>query len=185
MNFELYYEAYLDYEAEKNGVSFFLKKKNKGGEKKGWLKKAGDKIKGFVRNVGQFGVLLPFKKLLANALDKKGVSHDNTIEDISVKFYNTFLSKKNNYEAEHLDPVLVSTIIGAILSFIRAAKEKKKQGGELSDVEKTIVDGADKVIGTVVGAARDEAKFKVGEFVFSPIGIGLIVLILFFFLKRK
>lgn len=176
-----YIEAYQELEHDKNKTAFFIGK----GKVKEKLNKAKEKIKGFIKNVGAFGVLIPFKSLLANALNRKGVKHDGTIEDIAVKFYNTFINKKSNYEQyNHLDPVIVSTIIGAILSFIRAAKEKKKQGGQLSDTEEFIVNGADKISSVALGAAKEEASLKIGNFLLSPVGIIAIVAILFMLLKK-
>lgn len=182
-----YIEAYFEIEAEQNGTAFFLGK----GKIKNALNKVKEKIKGFVQNVGKFGVLIPFKSLLAAFLNKKGIKHDNTIEDIATKFYLHVIQKKpvENFEGKKvnnfLDPVMVTTIISAILGFIRAAKEKKEKGGQLTDTENFIVSGAEKISDTALGFARDEAKMKIGSFVFSPIGIISILVIVFLLFKKK
>lgn len=64
------------------------------------FKKVINKLADKVRLVGQdipFAPLLPFKKLMKNRLDEKGIPHDNSLKDVSIQFARS-IGSMNNFE---------------------------------------------------------------------------------------
>lgn len=76
---------------------------NKAKEKKGiklFVKKLGDKAKSLGKDA-PFAVLLPFKGVMKKKLDKAGITHDNSLKDISIKFAKS-LGKMSHFEELHV-----------------------------------------------------------------------------------
>lgn len=74
-----------------------------------------------------FAPLLPFKKVMTNALAERGISHDGTLSDIAPKFYQTIVKKSfemptfssyykhgaNTVMVEHIDGKKIASSVAA------------------------------------------------------------------------
>lgn len=110
----------------------FIGGKRKKGRLKGALKKATEKVKKAAKKMGAaaaFAPLLPFKGAMKKALKRRGVAAPNKMDELAKVFYtNVLQSKKYEGEFQHVEPVTVSLIVSAVLSFFKDMMKKKAEG---------------------------------------------------------
>lgn len=167
-----------NYEAVEN---FF----KKGGKVRNALKKIGDKVKDGVEKVGKIAVLSPFKRPMEKALEAKGIKHSGKLEDVVEKFYDNIIVKKDGAvkeakKSESFDPVLLPTIISAVIAFFKNLKAKQESGEPLSEAEQKALDAAEEVVEGAKGAAKSEVKFAIGDFLTQYWWLLLIAVYLIF-----
>jgi hypothetical protein len=140
-----------------------------------------------------FAPLVVLKPVMKSALQKKGIKYkSDSVEDLAEAFHTAIVKKQPykanySYEVNNLDPFLVTTIVTAIIDFIKNLKKKKEDGIALTNEEQIILNEAEKVAATVTDYAKDEAKFQVGDFlsknwVFIVAGL---VLVGYFVMRKK
>lgn len=201
-NFEAYYDCPIENYAEgvyyELGISdHFFKRKTK--EEKAARKEARkekrearkekrqdawdnlkEKLAGAVSKLGQIGLLLPFKGAMKSALDSKSIKHDGTLDDISEKFFNQIVQGgKGSYQqvknTAHLDPIIIPTIISAIVAFFRNLKAKKEAGEEMPQWQLEALDKAETATDAVINEVKYSGQQKLGAIIL-PILIIIIVL---------
>ncbi len=166
-------------------------RKKRGGKSKvgAFLKKVKDKAK----HLGQdapFAVLLPFKKIMKNKLDKNNISHDNSLKDIAIQFAK-HVHEFSHFECLEIDALhadatsagivagglanagasvatgnytgAVKAIIQAIVNFFKHLKEKKTSGEKLTKDETQMLDQAEKVSDEIEDAVKDEVQGTIAE----------------------
>jgi len=161
---------------EGNGVAHFKKKKSasKTAKKAAKKEKRADrrenfkaKVAGAVEKLGQIGVLLPFKKMMREALKAKGINTtDQTdLAEIASLFYDNIVRKKSNYSVGNfaLSAAAIGGIISGILSFIKGLKRKKDEGATLTQAEEKILTNAEKVDAAAEEMEKDYTEESIGE----------------------
>lgn len=136
-----------------------------------------------------FAPLLPFKGLMTTELQKRNITYKNELSDIAPKFYNSvvkkshFDSESNNFEGgfNYIDhdgsenfvvtAAMATTIIGAIIDFIKQLKKKRDAGQPLTNEESQILTQAEQISVVVSDAAMNSAQTTIAEqvkdFIFS------------------
>lgn len=92
-----------------------------------------------VLNAAKYAPLIPFKQVMKNALNRKGIPVGDTLPEIAQKFKDYIVDKKSNYESEnygeqlqYLDPATIMLLVSAILGWFKKKQEEKEQGKPLS-----------------------------------------------------
>lgn len=142
-----------------------FKKLNKRREEKGKGKigkKITDKIKKVAEKVGAddavFLPLLPFKKAMKRRIEKAGVKpKSNKIKDIAQSFYDVVVKKTKGFEEQNIEPVTMTLIVSAIVSFFKAVNDKKKAGNASADEMEMAMDVED---GIEAAEDYDEDELK-------------------------
>lgn len=167
------------------------KRKEKRDEEGNVFERIGKGIKKTIGTVGKIGILLPFKGAMKKALKNNGIPFKDNMDDITEKFYNFVIKKKgsNNYlslnsngNENHIAAELIDTAISAIVTFFRALKEKKKRGEKLEKWEEDAINTVEAATDMVVDAAKDQAKYKIGDILTNP--VVLICIGLFLFMRK-
>lgn len=149
-------------------------------------------------------MLQPFKGVMIQALDKKGVVHTNDIWDIAPKFANHIvkgqnfqdsthefygggvgiLHDENNFSVYNADGDGVNwgevakvalLIIPQIIKYFKDLKAKKEAGKALTAQEAAILAGAEEVADAIVGDTGAVSELK--DFLFSWKGLALLAVI--------
>ncbi len=146
------------------------------------LKDAGDNVK--------YAPLLPFKPMMVLILKKKGegVTIQTPLKTIAPLFYKRVIKKetKVNYEEfENLDPITISVIVGAILSFLKSKQKDKEEGKpqteEDAEITKLANDSANEVVATESQVTLKSNWFAENKFLV----IGVLAVIIFVAIKKK
>ena len=126
------------------------KRKARGGSRlKVLVKKAGQAAK----SVGQaavFAPAIPFKNAMRRAIEKRGKKAPKKMSDLIRSFYDNVV-KKSNFEGEdleHVDPVTIGAIVGAVVRFFKNMRDKKKSGEKLNDEQNDFADTVEEVAKT-------------------------------------
>lgn len=145
----------------------------------------------------KWALLVPFKPVMLKALKKKGFDlKGKKISEIATRFKEIVINKKNNFETDvsmfetdaeeqHIIAEAASGIIKGILEFIKGLFKKKEQGAELSETEREIVEGAEKVSATIDEGKKEVVSDSVGEIVTKYWWLILIALVAIFLIMRK
>jgi len=173
---------------KKGRVEARRKKKSKGGTKAGKLiRKTKSKVKKAVnklKEIGGFAVLLPFRKPMEKLLSSKGVTPADKFDDLVQQFHSVVIEKKSSYDdppkpLEHLLPVVIGTIIQAVVAFFKGLKEKKESGAKMSDSENTALDLAETASAEIVDEVQTEAKTQA----FEPMLFIIIIIVVIMMIK--
>lgn len=119
------------------------KREARGGTRVGAVLKA---VKKGAQAVGKGVVtapLIPFVPMMKSVLRKRGVTVPSKIEDLARAFFQNVARKTEGFE--DLEPVTITAIITAIISYFKKLKEKKAKGENLSPEESDVVDEVEKV----------------------------------------
>lgn len=145
-----------------------------------WRKKHG-----LVSKIGKvltWPVLMPLKVGMVHMLKAKGFTDiPKSLPKIALMFYNVIIKKgssTNTYELNTIDPVTLTAIITAILTFFKQVKEKRDRGETIPAWQD---DAIDKVEREVERIREQETTFAIGDFVQENI---IIILIVLFFLFK-
>lgn len=131
--------------------------------------------------------LVVFKPMMVAILKKKGESVDmsSSMSRIAPLFYDRVILKKNkiSYESyESLDPVSITALVSAILSFIKGLETSKESGKSLNAEEQEILDMSKNIANDVKATTTTKSNwFSENKFLI----IGVIALIIFFIVKKK
>jgi hypothetical protein len=141
-----------------------------------------------------FLALLPFKSMMEHELDKKGVHHTGTLHEVAPLFVEHIVKPSGHFESfesydtgrgHNIIDEVATTVINAIINFIKQLKAKKDSGKPLSSTEASVLNSSQVVTAKVIdagkSAAKDEAASKIQSFLFSwkgaagLVGLGLVV----------
>lgn len=118
--------------------------------------------------------LIPLKPVMKKALEKKGKKAPQKMLDLVNAFYNEIVKQSNYDYYENIDlldipegtdyaAVAISTVVSAVLGFIKSLKKKKAEGGALTPLEDTILKGTEQTEEKIREEAKSEAAQTVGE----------------------
>jgi len=133
--------------------------------------------KGIIK-IASFPVLLPFKAGMTGILKSKGITPQNDISKLAQQFHSVIIEKKSSYEVyepEHIAPMVVGSIINAVIGYFKSLKDKKDKGEVLSPAEEKALANAEAVTSQTIEAVKDEATNEVAKKSFMPLIIGAIV----------
>lgn len=172
------YEVFSSYEATGSVSHFKKKSKAEKAEKKSANKaKRKDKMEGFkdklaqgVEKIGKIAVLAPFRKIMIDQLNAKGIkteagqkfSRDTDLEEIGAAFYETIV-RKGQVKNFAVSAAAISGIISGIISFFKSLKKKKEEGGTLSPSEEKMVTAAEQVSEKAAEIEKDYTEEGIGE----------------------
>lgn len=163
-----------------------------------WLKDKVEDVKNAVQNAGgsaqdvlnaaKLAPLIPFKQVMKNALQRKGIPVSNDLQDIAVKFKDYIVDKKSNYEEEnygaelqYLDPATLTIIVGAVLAWFKKKQDEKEAGKPLSAEDSQTLAEANQAAAQVPteGGMMDGKNWMVWA------GVALAVILVIYFVSRK
>ena len=115
-------------------------------ERKEKLKEIGNKIKNKASKA-KLAVLAPFIPVMKAMINKRGLTPESSLDDLAHQFY-TVIIKNETYTKnfENFDPVTVSVIVSAIVSFIKGIIQKKKEGKQLSNEEEVVLAASEEAV---------------------------------------
>ena len=155
------------------------------------------KIKKGLKRVGQaavFAPLIPLKPVMLKALEKKGKrpAKKTPIGEVAKLFYNEIVTHYDDnfepiemdFELDNIDPVTISSLVSAIVTFIKGLKKKKKAGEPLTKTEDTIVTGTEAVEAHIQSEMDKERAEDLGGKIlfdrkFQLIAAGAILILIF------
>lgn len=163
-----------------------------------WLKDKVEDVKASLQNAGasiqqignaaKLAPLIPFKQVMKNALQRKGIPVSNDLEDITIKFKDYIVDKKSNYEEEnygaelqYLDGGTITLIVTAILGWFRKKQDEKDAGKPLSAEDSQTLAEANTAAAQVPteGATMDGKNWMVWA------GVALAVILVIYFVAKK
>lgn len=169
------------------------------------VKNKARKIVDKAKQIGGFAILAPISPVLKAGLRARGLSTSGTLQEIALRFYNEVV-RKNSYDefntfggfydnveqaqepeakSSNLDPVLISSIISAIVSFIKRLKEKKEQGEPLTQAQEKIVDTSDTLNNEIEQVAKDEIEMRLTEGIKKYWWVIAAAIVGFMYLRKK
>jgi hypothetical protein len=174
------YEVFSSYE-NTGSVEHFKKKTKAEKTAKKAAKKAvrKDKLEGFkdklaqgVEKIGKIAVLAPFRGLMINQLNEKGIktetggkfSKETDLSEIASAFYNNVI-RKGQTQNFVLSAAALSGIISGVLSFFKMLKKKKEEGGTLTPSEEKMVTAAEQVSEKAAEIEKDYTEEGIGELI--------------------
>jgi hypothetical protein len=96
--------------------------------------------------------LLPFKMVMKNELEKKGVAHTNFLHDIVPKFAKSIAGLHfADFGADHdgqgynLGEGVAISIVTTVINYLKNLHAKKAAGAPMTETEKKVLDESDKV----------------------------------------
>lgn len=115
-------------------------------ERKEKLKEIGHKIKDKASKA-KLAMLAPFIPVMKAMLSKRGLNPENSLDDLAHQFYRVIIKGETYVKNfENFDPVTISVIVSAIVSFIKGIIEKKKQGKQLSNEEEVVLAASEEAV---------------------------------------
>jgi hypothetical protein len=184
----------LDYFTPEEHENFRLGHSNGGGFFNRVLKSAGHVLQQ-VGDAAIYAPLLIFKPAMKSALDEKGISHTNKMDDIAPKFFDNVVKKHGFDDRENaVSGDAVSGIIQGIITFFKDIKDKQKSGQPLTPEEKKLANLADSASGQVDKLAKqqveDSTASEISHYLFhSWVGpailVGIAGLVTFLVVRKK
>lgn len=172
------YEVFSSYE-NTGSVSHFKKKNKAEKSAKKAAKKAvrKDKMEGFkdklaqgVEKIGKIAVLAPFRSLMIDQLNAKGIkteaggkfSKETDLSEIAAAFYSSIV-RKGKVENFVISAAALSGIISGVISFFKSLKKKKEEGGTLTPSEEKMVSTAEQISDKAAEIEKDYTEEGIGE----------------------
>ena len=176
-----------------------------------WLQDKVDDVKASLQNAGaavqnvaaaaKFAPLIPFKQVMKNAVQRKGIPVGNTLPEIVYKFKTYVIEKKSNYEEESYGAELqyveedggegfitllggagaIGGIVNFLLSWFRKKQEEKDAGKPLSAEDSQTLAEANQAAAQVPtdGGTMQGKNWMVWA------GVALAVILVIYFVSRK
>jgi hypothetical protein len=121
--------------------------------------------------------LKPFEKVMIRGLQARGrrVKANISLGDLAREFLRHVVSAerpdlvpqnlRDSFERDTLEPLTISAIVTAIISFVKGLKKKEQDGEELTPSQAAMVRTADSIQSTAFDIATEEADQGIGGFV--------------------
>lgn len=156
---------------------------------KSTVKKVVSKGKSIVQKGVSFIALKPLEPVMKVMLKSRGIKHGNSLEQISLAFYNHVI-KGDAFETSKVanpqkfsanfvppDPATVSMIVQAIISFFKMIKEKKAKKEALSKEEEAAAEIFEEVESEIKKGIEAEDGETDNTMLYIGIAIAIVVVI--------
>jgi len=120
--------------------------------------------------------LIPFVPMMKSILRKRGVNPPSKVQELAQAFFKNVVKKTEGFES--VEPVTITAIITAIISFFKKLKEKKAQGKGLTQEEKDVLNEVEKVGEAAAEINEGESSSSMGGLM-PILLIGLAAIFLF------
>lgn len=132
----------------------------------------------------QYLILEPFRNLMNETLQSKGIHPPSDIADLTQLFYNTFVAKTGSgVEPMNFDTMLPGdvyhadeAVLNAVVTYVKTLIDKKQSGQTLPKVQDRIATAGISVQNKLTDEAKKEVEARVGETVVGNTKTILIVI---------